>query len=429
MAAGTELLCNDPLFEKAYLALFLRDQDFFCYTYQDLTPELFPNPTVQRLVRIILAHTKETGAIPDNLILHDIEKYKNNLEPEAYNSLVSLVNDLLAMPLRDKKYLLKEHDKFVKSRLLKDMLPKLVEYGRAGDDAKVTKLFQDYISFRPKGLMDPGREYNARDIEARIKRRLEQEEEDRFYFLISPLDQAGVYFGRKDLVLFQSQKTSLGKTTILMNIVRNLVFQELKVLVYTLEEDEEEIEDILDQTVCGLTTEELVDREKLQRKLGQWIDGQVRVKEFGAYMTKVSDLIGHYNMLGSYFNWRPDVVVINAGNDLVSDRFKDNLYGSGLDIFQQLKAWAKSEEIAVIVDTQSQRGAAEKTVADTNDAGGSIAKVELATHVITINRTPAESKENLVTLNVGKNRKGPAHFTVTFNTDLARRQFYVRPPE
>lgn len=421
-------LSSDPFFERVYLAHFLRDPEFYGYVKEDIKPEFFPSPTVQRLIRLILQFGAETGVPPGELITHELEKHKLTLSQDTLQGLVEYSQGLLAVPLRDRNYLLDEHDKFLKSQLLKQMVPKLVEYGRKGDHDGITGLFQDYIAFKPKGLLDPGKVV-TNDVEERCRRRARQLEEDRFYFLIPNLDELGIYFRRHDLVAIQSQKSSVGKTTFLACLARSLVFQNRQVLVYTLEESEDEFIDRLDQSISGLHTEDLADQQLLEMKMQRWINDKLRVKEFSAYETKVSDLIAHHQMLQSYFGYRPDVVIINAADYLCSDRFRDSMYAEGRDIYRALKAWGRRAGIAVVVDMQSNRGAAEKIVADQADAAGSIAKVHLATHLLTLNRTPAETKEHMTTVNIAKFRNGQANMTVQFHSDLARGQIFVPPPE
>lgn len=420
----SDVLTENSHFERAYLASFLRDQDFFAYVIEDVKPELFPNPTAQRLVRMIITFGKLLGTCPDTLIYQELEKLKPNLAPELYDTLKSYTDGLFEIPLRDQKYLLDEHDGFVKGQLVKKMLPELVKCGQKGDHKAIEGLLKGYLEFRPRGLLAPGVEHTSY-AEDRIKRRIEAEEDERYYLMIPPLDEKGFYFGPRDLVVIQSQKSSVGKTTTLCNIARNLCMQGKEIQVYTLEEDEAEFQDRLDQAITGLLTDELKDRIKMELKLKKWAAAKCRIKEFDAYDTKVGDLINHHNMMKEYFGYKPDVIIINAGDDLLPDRGQESLFASGRDVYRQLKAWAKREWIAIILDAQSTRGAAEKSVADQADMGTSIAKVQLATHILSLNRSPEEHKNNMTTVNVVKNRKGFANYTVTFHSDMAKGQIYV----
>lgn len=423
-----DTLTEDPLFERVYLAHFLRDPEFYGYIKDDLKPEMFQSQLLQRFVRLVKAFSDEIGAPPGDLIHHALEQHKDNLPEDVYRDLGEYSKSLLSIELRDKKYLFDAHDKFVKGQYLKQMVPKLVEYGRKGDYDGINKLFQDYIGFKPKGLLAPGQVVGS-DIDARVERRAKQQLEDRFYFLIPNLDEHNIYFRRGDLVAIQSQKSSVGKTTFLSCLARSLVFQKRKVMIYTLEETEDELIDRIDQAICSIPFDDLANKAIMTQRMRMWIDGALRVKEFEAYDTKVSDLIAHANMLGAYYAFRPDVVIINAGDYLTSERVRDSLYAEGRDIYRQLKAWAKREGVAIVIDMQSNRGASEKVMADQADVSGSIAKVHLATHLLTINRSPAEAKDNMTTINIAKYRNGQANFHVSFHSDLARAQIYVPAPD
>lgn len=420
-----QVISTDEHFCTIYVAHLLRDQDFFTYTFQDLKPEIFPSQNAQRIVRLILQFVQETGTTPDKLIYRELEKHKQVLGDGTYSALKTYVDELYEIPLRDKKYLLDEHDNFCKSQLLKGMIPKLVECGRKGDHGGIEDLFKQYLEYKPKGVLDPGVDFSDA-MDERIERRLHREEKNALIFGIPPLDDKGICFYPGALIVFQSQKTSMGKTTTVCQVARNLVMQGKNGIIYTLEETAQEIEDKMDQTISGVTPEELTDRTKLQLKMKTWLNGHLRIKEWDAYHTKPSDLAQHVRMLQNYYGFRPDFVIINAADSLVPERYKDSLYASGRDVYAFLKAWAAREQMVVIVDMQSNRGAAEKVVAGTEDASGSIAKAQIATMVITINRTPEEAKEGLTTFNVAKNRHGLAGFQVTFKSDLARAQIWTK---
>ena len=419
-----QVISNEEHFSNIYLAHLLCDQDFFVYVFEDLKPEMFPSQLGQRLVRMITQFVQETGTTPNTLIYRELEKYHTTLGDPTYSALKDYVDELFKIPLRDKKYLLDEHDKFCKSQLLKGMIPKLVECGRKADLDGIEDLFKKYLEFKPKGVLDPGVDFGDQ-VEARIERRLHREEKAKFIFGIPPLDDKNIYFHPGSLIAFQSQKTSMGKTTTLCQIARNLVLQGKNVVFYTLEETAQEIEDKMDQTIAGVTSKGLVDKTKLQLLMKTWLNGHMRIKEWDAYHTKPSDLAQHVKMLRNYYGFNPDVVIINAADSLVPERYKDSLYASGRDVYAFLKAWGNRDEMAMIVDMQSNRGAADKAVASTEDASGSIAKVQIATMVITINRTPAEQEQGLTTFNMAKNRHGLSGFQVTFKSCLRRGYIYV----
>ncbi len=71
------------------------------------------------------------------------------------------------------------------------------------------------------------------------------------------------------------------------------------------------------------------------------------------------------------------------------------------------------------------RGAAEKTVADQEDAGGSIAKPQICDLMLSINRTAKEQQEGITRIFISKNRHGGGdRFTISIRSDMDRQQFY-----
>jgi hypothetical protein len=73
---------------------------------------------------------------------------------------------------------------------------------------------------------------------------------------------------------------------------------------------------------------------------------------------------------------------------------------------------------------QSGRDAAKEKHADQQHAGGSIAKIQIADVVLSINRTPEEQVNGLTRIHIVKAREDKARFDVCFPTDFNRMQFW-----
>ena len=192
--------------------------------------------------------------------------------------------------------------------------------------------------------------------------------------------------------------------------------------------DEDEWEDRLDQCILGLTREGLSDGAKIYRRLRKLFlrGGGIWIKHFSAGSEKVADLREHTKMLANVHNFVPDAVFIDSADALVPEgaitSSKD--YEHGEEVYKAIKAWIKEDQLVCWTVTQSNKQGMSAPIADQQHAFGSSGKVNNAELVISINRTPDESKMGRTNLFVVKDRHGPGQFYINIRTDFERMLFW-----
>lgn len=418
----------DEKFQQHYLAFMLRDPVFYRSIESDIKAELFTSDIAQRLARLVITFAGEHKAPPGELIYQEIERLKGygQFHDDELKKLTLYLRKLFRVDLTGRSFLLKEHHRFMGHQRMLEMFPAFTDAMKKGDHDKAQQLVNEVATFRHKGGETFGAFYTA-DPSERIRRR-EQDQGERFFLFIPPLDRILRGQKRKQVCVWLSQRSSIGKTAALIHLIKSFSLQRKKVLAFAIEDGREEYEDKLDMCIAGVTDRDLMDRSKLATHLRRITASERRVHIADPPAgCKVSDLVNYVSFLETTENWSPDVVIVDYA-DLLSpeeDDRKGSLFGTGDDIYLNLKKWAKESNLLIWTAMQGTRGAMEQARADQQHAGLSLAKIWHADVVISINRTPEEEDQGLTQLYAVKNRGGKARFTKTIHSDFDTQRFFL----
>lgn len=418
----------DDRFQRSFSQYLLRDTQLLQLVSPYLVPEYFSNEVFRSLVFAIREFYRKYHGAPDQMVftfLTELHESKQ-LSDTMFSILTECCREMLGEPLQNREYLLGIYDKALQHIAFDGVLPKFMEAAKQGDFATAQIQLREALQNTPSGRWQEGRFFSI-DPTDRITRR-QSREADEFPTLIPKLDRSKAFICRGELGMIQGQRTSIGKSAMLVHLARSLIFQGKRVVIYTMEMDETAYEDRLDMCISGLTSEGLQDVNKLRDRLRRIVrdDRMLLVKQFPGYKTSVADLRDHCKQLREFHHFHPDCVIVDY-DDLLDPGTRDaraSLYFKGLEIYGALRAWCVEEHIGCWVACQSKSGATEKTTATESDAGGSKAKAETADVVLTLNRTADEEVRGITRIFVAKVRTQRARYEVTIPTDLSRMQFY-----
>lgn len=419
----------DIRFQKCFAAFLIRDSEFLDRVGPDLKPEIFANTTLQRLLRIVLDFWQQEHAAPDTLIFQVLDKLHvlGVLGQDAFDLCNKTADELFAVKLQNRQYLLNEYVTFLKHQLFKTKLPQAVEYEKKGDFEACENILKEVFLFKAKKSDDLGGFLDA-DPAARIERRKVQDVK-RFWTLIPEVDSRIDGLRGGELGVFQSQRSSAGKTAALAFLARSFAFQGRKVAIYTIEMSRESYEDRMDQTIAGLTKSGLTDEVAIRTRMSAMLrhGGNVFIQDFPMNKTRVSDLKRHWEMLQSVYGYRADALIVDYADILQPEtrELRSNMFAAGEEIYQELHGWLQEEDLVCWTGMQSNREAMNETHADQKHAGGSIAKIQIADLVLSINRTEEEEKNGITRLNVVKSRNDPARYDIEIRHDFSRMQFWA----
>ncbi len=418
----------DAHFQRAFLAHMMRDSEFLERVIRDVSPLMFSDDYAQRLVTAIQEFYKTSKAAPDTLIFRVFGQYlqAEMIKTEVHQLCCKLADDLFAVPLQNRGYLLQEFEKFLKHRLFETRLPEVVDFVRKAEFDKAEDRLKQIFMFKPSSSNDLGVEFNDA-VEERVARR-ESEDGHRFWLLIPPVDAKVRGLRRGEIGVWQSQRSSAGKTCALAHCAKAFALQGKNVAIFTLEMGEHAYEDRLDMAVTGLNREGLRNAEELRVRLQGFMrhSKRIRIKKFPGYSTKCSDLQAHCRMLESLEGFKADAVIIDYADLLAPEtpELRGNLYETGAEVYSYWRAWMGEDQMVGWTGLQSGRSAMEEKFADQGHAGGSIAKIQIADVVLSINRTIEQEANGETSLHVVKAREDRARFDITFPTDFERMQFW-----
>lgn len=416
-------------FQRSFVAFLLRDSNFLESVAQDVKPELFSSEHAQRLVRLVLDFHTSNAAAPDALIFQVIDGLNSRgyLSSELHKILSTYIDELFAVQLTNRGYLLREFSNFLRHQTFATSLfpaMNLVKQGKF-DDAEELIL----SAFKHKaGVEDLLGTFYSEDTTIRTRRRRE-EDEDRLWTLIPPLDARIPGMKRGELGVLQSQRSSGGKSAALTFLARSAAYQRKNTLIYSMEMSEEDYEDRLDMCVTGLAKASLTDSTELALRLRKLfrLGAKVVIKQFPPGKKTVSDLRRHTERLQAVEGFVPDLIVVDYLTLLRPEKAdKRDMFATGEEITEDLRAWGIEDKLFLWSAAQSNREAMNSPVADMQHIGTSSGIIYTADLVLSINRTPEEEKLGMTNMMIVKNRQGQARVTFSFKTDFNRMQFYVR---
>lgn len=417
----------DKRFQQSLLAHYVRDAEFLTFAKGQVKPELFSSEVQQRLVRLVNDFYDKEKSAPNTLIYQVVSDWKSKgvLSDEQVVSLTIYIAELLALPLQNKAYIKNEFNRFAKEQLFRTNIIPITNLVKKGDFEKAEEKLKEIFSFSVRQELDLGRAFIS-DPSVRISRR-EQEDQERFWLLIPELDRCIQGGKRGELWLWQSAKSSGGKSAALVHLTRSFVFQKKRILIYSMEMSEESYEDRLDSNICGLSKDMLTDRIRIESKLRKLFrqGHQIWIKQFPNGVL-VDDLREHKRKLEAIEGFYADAVLVDYLDLLSIPREeKYNSHTIYKKVSEQLRAWAVEEKVLVWSATQSNAAGMEAKLVDQQHVAGSKGKVYTCDGLIGINRTPEEQKQGLCNLNVVKNRDGAAGIVVKIRQDFSKMAFYL----
>lgn len=118
-----------------------------------------------------------------------------------------------------------------------------------------------------------------------------------------------------------------------------------------------------------------------------------------------------------------DLVVVDYADIMAPEVRSGNKIDNSCSIYQNLRAFAQTYNVALLSATQTNRDGAKSAVAKATDVAEDYNKIRIADLVISINATPDEKAQNIARLYFAASRHQEGDFTVNIQQDLARGKF------
>jgi len=261
-------------------------------------------------------------------------------------------------------------------------------------------------------------------------------EDDKEEKLTCGLPELDIYINdggptKGDVFVFMAP-TGVGKSILLVHAGRVCVEKNLKVLHITLELD---IKRTMQRYMGSFTDENIKTRmdrrdaiEQKLYKLKNSTTGNLYVVEFPPDEINVDTIHQTIDVLKRTKNWKPDVVIIDYLELMLSKSPHDNKedYVKQKRVATQIRGLASKEDVLVFTATQTNRdglggnrnnvdkATIESGVIDMNKVAESYGKLMPVDYLVSINQTPEEYNRDIPIARcyIAKNRNGPKFKTV-----------------
>lgn len=423
----------DHEFQVRILALCVQDAGFFIGTASHLVkPSYFDAPALRAIFGVLSRYQAKYQALPtldalraELVLLYERQKVSDS----DYEQAQETVPLLYESTLDDAAYVRDAVVEFGRQQGFRQAILEAVKIYEAQEGFdRVPLLFEQALA--TGDTQDLG--YSLGDAErlsALLGMRHDRSRMVRT--MLTGLDNAllgGMSRGEVHLVV---GRPGVGKSTLMVILGANALYQGKKVLYVTLEISQEMVLAKLVSRVTGLSFGELVsgaDLSEAEMRLGKllrvsgkthfwakfWPNKQITTAHLRSYLARLRML----------HDFRPDLIIIDYADLLLpTERKRDaSLYEEGGNIMYDLVELAESQHCPVLTASQPQRHAYFMPLVELEHLADSARKAHVAHSIITINQTRQEEAENKMRLYTAKVRTGITGKTIYTHYDKARCQ-------
>lgn len=418
--------------EKAIISLAFDMPEFFSQVGQFLEFKFFKKAHHQFVYGIIQQQYQKHGVIPTREVVEDLALKMLKAEDDDLDPVLETIH---------------RKSNFREIPIIKDMLLEWVRnkaYGELYSDqahqAWVRKDYETLENLFEKAKRITDITNTGMDFFTNIDKLFVRDEKEKLTTGFPALD---VYLnsggpGRGEVFIWMAP-TGRGKSILLVHAGRVSVEKDLKVLHITLENS---THDTMLRYMGAFTDEIIADRDnrkedieqKLQ-KLYNSTSGRLIIAEWPPEEITVDTVAQYIDMLKRTKNWKPDVVIIDYLDLMLSRNQSDNKdeYLRQGKTATQLCGLAKTQNVLVLSATQTNRDGlnGDAELIGLNKTAQSFGKMMPIDYCVTINQTEEEHNMDIpqFRLWIAKNRKGPSlkqvRIRVNYKTMRCTQQDFV----
>ena len=407
--------------EKLVMKNCLENEQFLSITIPYLKTDLFSNKHNKRIVELLQKYFSKFNRKPTStelLVFLNSDKLK-----EAY-SIVKNNSDNITEEI-DYNTLLDHTERFLKLQGFQNTLLQIAEkWDSVTDKEDLVSFYNNVEKIIGYSLRSSEGHNYFDEIESHIDNILT--ETNHLSTGIEWLDQllgGGFQQEGRSMYIFAGE-TNVGKSIFLHNMAVNIMKQNKKVILFSLEMSEQMYNIRITSTISQLDNNTLKDnvegiRDGAMRFKMMRPDAGLIVKEYPPNSITPAILKTYTKQIISTKKFKPDAIVVDYLNLLTSDG--NNSYEKIKNISEQLRALSYEFQCPVITATQLNRtgysGAGSSSQAQVYDQRGpgmssvseSYGTGATADAVVGLFRTDQDKEDNAIHVNIMKNRFGSNH--------------------
>ena len=408
------------------LAAYVLSDALPLLNHEVIQPTYFEDPFVSSIIARAQSYMQQVDGSVSLTILYDLFKRESQQDDWPHYQYAL---KMLRKPVSDsdRAYVLSAATEFARSQNYKVVLRQGIELLKQGKLSDLDKVLEQATVFGKHTLNGTGSFY-FQDI---ARRQAVRERPEVIRSFIRGLDECfeGGGFGRGELHLFAALP-SAGKSMALDHMAKVSIIQRKKVVLYTLEMDEDRVAARMDASFSGVNIRELgTNRDRVRAKVdqaGRRYGESLLIKKFPAGMCRVADLRSHLHSLKMQ-GFVPDVMIIDYMNLLATSgrsregRHRDlgQVYIDIIGLGQQLNMW-------MFAAAQSNRGGYDADLLTSKNLAETFEGAMHSSSIITINRNDEEARREAARLFVAKERYGIDKRIIHIKTNYAKGAFYRR---
>jgi hypothetical protein len=319
--------------------------------------------------------------------MHDyIRENKKHVGKKNREKLFSLVDniqnaEIVAIEAIEKKVIDYKRRR-EKARAIKEMLD-LQEKGEL-DDKAFDKLCRRALERREE-LLQISDYTDTADIDRRITRREKNTEQDYPALFIKCIDDNIRSIPRGEYILILA-KYNVGKSTMAVHLAKAWSYQGFKVILYTLEDPGEMVEDRFDASLSGIPMKKLLRKSsKLRHRLKKSIDkmrGRIRIvdgSEDGMSIQRMKEVYENFRNQG----FAADFIIVDYDEGVnPAEHYKSDAgeRREMMEIHKDFKKWMAKDQLwgAMLAQTVRGKSGVRKMIVTGDDAAIDISKVKRA---------------------------------------------------
>jgi replicative DNA helicase len=421
----------DAEFEGKIVALALRSDSFMRKASHLLKPEYFVSPGNAQVLNMATRFFGKYRRIPDSASLVELVKddlSSKVLRKEELPTVKAVIGASYKASIAEEEYVSEKVAAFARNQAVGRAIVESADLYAKGKLDEIAKRIKQASEI---GLNEEGAvtDYFAR-IEARTEERLERASgklpPTGISTGVKALDDLLLHkgWGKKELVSIMGGAKK-GKTTALINFAKNASMNGHNVLYVSLEVSSRIIEDRLDACISDVEMSNIgtnihkvrMEIEEVRAKAGAFLIHEYPPNTMTANM--LLNLIDKYKSKGITF----DLIAMDYA-DIMAPNFRYNdPIANSKSIYEDLRAVAVTENVAILTATQSNREGYKSTVAKAEHASEDFNKVRTVDLLLSINSTEEEQAEGKARLYFAASRNQKTGITVFLEQNLSKMQF------
>ena len=419
-------------FTDKIVALLLRDSVFAESTNGLIKPEYFDRAATSYLANLSIKYFETYRCTPSAVTVVELLRQaitNKRLRPDLLADVKTKFSELLKSDISDRQFVIDQVVAFAKHRAMQVAILNAADVLQKSNDPEYGQIEDELRKALAVGAIETTEYDYFEEAQNRAATRKEQ--------LAGNIKPTGVTtgcmeidsrlhhkgFGRQEMSVYMGA-SKVGKSFSLIYSAVSAALAGYSVLYVTLENSREITTERMDAYLSGCLQSQLkIDADNVAAKVEASRNGRLKIHQYAMNTWSPNDanrLIQHYKSQGVQF----DELVVDYLDLMVPNiKSKDDPIENSRNLWQDMRAIAQRENIALVSATQTNRDGVKAGVADMTHVADDFNKIRIADLVISINRDENEKRQGRARLFFAASRNQESELTIEVNQDLSRARF------